>query len=240
MTSISQPVLPPQASNNASQIVAPAHSPSASQSGRTPQSAAGSASASAKTSYANATRKTFSPPPASGNSSTLAGARTQHGISDAESSVNGKVAIPPAVPQVGNPAIVNGNTPVSSSSGKGDHSRNVSVTMNAAGAPYAQNGATVPGKSAAAIGIQFGANSPATANATLQPAHSSNSLAVNSPSNPRLISPQTSPSPIPQPPASGGRPPSSLHGQSNSLSFGALGGADGNVSLERLNNSSPF
>lgn len=83
--------------------------------------------------------------------------------------------------------------------------------------------------------IQFGshpAEAPSAApTAKSQPNQSTNSLAVNSPSNPRVTSPQTSPSPIPQPPASGGgRPPSSLHGNSSSPSFGNFGGAEANVS----------
>jgi len=232
MTSISHPVLPPQASNNASQIVASANLPSASQSGRAPLQAAGPAPASGKTSYAGATKKTFPNASTSGNTNLSAGTQPQHAKHDTSSPVNCKVAIPPAVPQVGTPIIVNGNTSTSSSSGRGDHSRNVSVTMGAGGAPSAPNGASVAGKTPGGIGIQFGASSPAVASATLQSAHSSNALAVNSPSNPRVISPQTSPSPIPQPPASGGRPPSSLHGQSNSVNFGALGGAESNVSMK--------
>lgn len=236
MTSISQPVLPPQAPSNASQV-APAHSPSASASGRAPPQAAGTASATAKTSYASATKKTFSPPSTSGTSTPPASAvqiPAQHGKPDISSPVNGRQAIPPAVPTVGASAIVNGNTPTSSNSGVGDHSRKPSVTISAAGASgYMPNGGPAAGKPIGGSNIQFGSHpadaSSAAQNPTPQPNHSTNSLAVNAPSNPRVTSPQTSPSPIPQPPASGGgRPPSSLHGNSTSLSFGNFGGAEAN------------
>ncbi|KAF6233781.1 hypothetical protein HO173_007993 [Letharia columbiana] len=234
MTSISQPVLPPQAPSNASQV-APAHSPSASASGRAPPQAAGTASATVKTSYASATKKTFSPSSASGTSAPTAPAvqiPAQHGKPDTSSPVNGRVAIPPAVPTVGAPTIVNGNTPTSSNSGVGDHSRKPSVTISAAGASgYMPNGGPVAGKPTGGSNIQFGSHpadaSAAAQNATPHPNQSTNSLAVNTPSNPRVTSPQTSPSPIPQPPASGGgRPPSSLHGNSTSLSFGNFGGTE--------------
>ena len=237
MTSISQPVLPPQAPSNASQV-APAHSPSASASGRAPPQAAGTASATAKTSYASATKKTFPPPSASGTpipSTQAIPVPAQYGKPDTSSPVNGRVAIPPAVPTVSPSAIVNGNTPTSSNSGVGDHSRKPSVTISAAGASgYMPNGGPVAGKPISGSNIQFGFGShPADAstaaqNATPQLNQATNSLAVNTPLNPRVTSPQTSPSPIPQPPASGGgRPPSSLHG--NSPNFGSFGGAESNV-----------
>lgn len=223
MTSISQSVLSPQASNNASQT--------ASNSGRAPPQAAGTASAAGKTSYASATKKTFSPPPASGNTaSSVVAANSQHGKLDNSSPVNGKPIIPPATPAVG--AVVNGNTPASSTSGVGDHSRKPSVTISAAGASGYINGGLVAGKSKGGRDIHFGAlpeQSPTMANAVPVPNNPSNSLAVDVPANPRVISPQTSPSPIPQPPASGGgRPPVSLHGSSTSVSFGNF--PDGSVS----------
>lgn len=233
MTSISQSVIPPQAPSNASQTVAPVHSPSPSASGRAPPQAAGTASA--KTSYASATKKPFSPPVPSGSSNPATAIPTQHGKIDRSSPVNGKVAIPPAVPAVGTPTIVNGNTPTSSTSGPGDHSRKASVTISAAGAPgNLPNGGLVAGKPTGSNGIQFGSmkaeSPPAAANGASKPVPSGSSLAVNTPANPRVTSPTTSPSPIPQPAASGGKPPSTLHGHSNSLSFGNFGGAEANVS----------
>ncbi|KAK4694157.1 translation initiation factor 4G, partial [Lecanoromycetidae sp. Uapishka_2] len=213
MTSISQPVLPPQAPNNAAS-----------------SQAAGSAG---RTSYASATKKTISPSSASGSSTPSAAASSsQNGKQDVNSAVNGK-AIQPAVPAAGTPTITNGNTPTSSTSGLGDHTRKPSVTISAAGASgYMPNGGPVAGKPKGGNNIQFGSvaeGSPAAANATPAPNQSTNSLAVNGPANPRVTSPSTSPSPIPQPPPSGGRPPSSLHGNSNSMSFGSFGGAEANM-----------
>lgn len=158
----------------------------------------------------------------------------QHGKPETSSPVNGRVAIPPAVPTVGASAVLNGNTPTSSSSGVGEHSRKPSVTISAAGASgYMPNGGPVAGKPIGDKKIQFGshgADSSLGAQKVLPPPNqSTNTLAVNTPSNPRVTSPQTSPSPIPQPPASGGgRPPSSLHGNSTSLSFGNFGGPETN------------
>ncbi len=236
MTSISQPVLAPQAPSTASQAIAPAHPTSASASARAPSQAAGTASATAKPSYASATNKTSASLPASGASTpTVAAGASQHGKADIISPMNGKIAIPPAVPTVGTPSMVNGNTPTSSTSGPGEHNRKSSVTISAAGTSgHMPNGGPVAGKPKGGRDIQFGAlpeGSPQAANATPQSDQSTNSLAVKTPSNPRVTSPQTSPSPIPQPAASGGgRPPSSLHGNSNSVSFGNFSGAEGNVS----------
>jgi translation initiation factor 4G len=52
--------------------------------------------------------------------------------------------------------------------------------------------------------------------------------------NPRVTSPQTSPSPIPQPASSGGRPPPSTYqAQGNVPNFGSFGenAGDNNVSV---------
>ena len=229
MTGISPPNNLSQASNSASQAVAPSHSPSASASGKPTPQAAGSASA--KSSYANATKSTFSPPSGPSGSNPPSVAAGQHGRLDLNAQVNGRTNIPPAIPAVASPTIVNGNPPASSF---GDHSRKSSVTISATGAPgYAPNGASTFGKTSAGNNIQFGAMStgpsPGLRNASPQ-LPNADTLSVNAP-NPRITSPQTSPSPIPQPPASGGKPPSALHGQSNSVNFGNFGGSDGNVSV---------
>ena len=234
MTSISQPALPPHAPNSASQSVAQAQSSSASLSGRTPPQAAGTAPPPAR-SYANATKKQS--PPTSATSSTAGGlASAQHGKTDSVS-LNGKGPITPAIPAMGGtPTIVNGNTSASSSSGPVDHSRKASITITPAGTSgYLPNGGQVGGKPAGGKDIQFGTfnkdGSPALSNALPQPSQSANSLAVNLPQNPRVTSPAASPSPIPQPPASGGRPPSSFQGQTNGMSFGSmLVGDESNVS----------
>ncbi|KAI9872039.1 MAG: hypothetical protein M1830_002128, partial [Pleopsidium flavum] len=238
MTSISQqPVLPPQAPSTVTQTINQAHSPSASISGTTSPLGAAPVPATAR-SYASATKKPFSPSTSGVTTPTVAvgGQQIQHGKSDSIPPVNGKNAIPPpAVPAVGGVStIVNGNDVVINPSSLADHSRKPSVTISAAGASgYMPNGGPVAGKPTGGNGIQFGSMnvgaSLAVANSVpnLTQAMSS-SLAVAAPTNPRITSPQTSPSPIPQPAASGGRPPSSLQGQGNGLSFGSLGGEDGN------------
>lgn len=204
MTSISQPAVPSQISSNASQQPsAPTHSPSPSSVGRVPSQPAG------RSNYTGSARKPFSPPPG------------QYGSDPA---VNGKVAVPAV------PAVVNGNP---GTSGQGDVSRKPSVTISASGPQqYAQNGATISGRPPGSSGIQFGSynadGSPRLPHASPhQSAHVASSLGVHSMSNPRVISPANSPSPIPQPAASGGKPPS--HGHNISVSFGNSGGSDANV-----------
>jgi translation initiation factor 4G len=105
-----------------------------------------------------------------------------------------------------------------------DHGRKPSVVINASGAS-----GTIPnGGPVSANGgrphINFGAMnaSPLPQHAAPNPAQASSLPAP--PSNPRVISPAHSPSPIPQPQASGGRPPSGLQNQTNGMTFGQLGG----------------
>ena len=240
MTSVSQQsVLPSQASSNVPHSVVQAHSTPTSASGTTSPQAAVPTPAIART-YANATRKQFSSPSAFGNSippvAVGVSGSGHHGKSDSMSStnVNGKGAIPPAVPSIGTPTIINGNNAVNIPLGHGDHGRKPSVTISAAGASgYMSNGGPVIGKPGG--NIQFGSmdvvSSPDSKHSALQPNQSANTLAVSNPVNPRITSPQTSPSPIPQPPASGGKPPSSLQGQGNGLSFGSIGGEETPVSF---------
>ncbi|KAL8993552.1 MAG: hypothetical protein Q9169_006260 [Polycauliona sp. 2 TL-2023] len=234
MTSISQPVLPPQASNNTSQTAAQPRSNSTSQSGRTPPQAAGTASAPAK-SYASATKKNSSPTPATNPSaaSSAGGSGTaQHGKAESVSTLNGKGPITPAVPAVGGaPTIVNGNTSAIPPSAPADHGRKASITITPAGTSgYLPNGDQLSAKPAGGNAIKWGTlnadGSPALASAIPQPSQSTNALAVNPPTNPRVTSPGTSPSPIPQPPASGGRPPSAFQGQTNGMSFGSMPSSD--------------
>lgn len=226
MTSISHPVIPPQASSNSSQSTTQAHIPSGPTSGKTAPQPGGTA----PRSYASVSKKPIPTIPAHNittSPATVGGAASQHGKTD---SVNGKGPIPPAVPVLGTPTIVNGNAAISPTMGLGDHNRKSSVTISAAGASgYMPNGGPVAGKPAGGNPIQFGsinvAGSPSMSNSA--PLHNqSNSLAVQTPNNPRVTSPQSSPSPIPQPTASGGRPPSSLH--SGQLNFGSLGGDEVN------------
>ena len=137
--------------------------------------------------------------------------------------------------------IVNG-APASSQPAAGDHSRKPSVTITSAGTSgYIPNG----GPSSRPNSLQFGfanqqQSSPNMGNPAVlanqqqqqQPQQQAQAgLGVAAPVNPRVTSPQTSPSPIPQPASSGGRPPSSYQSQGNVPSFGSFGDAgDANVS----------
>ncbi len=131
--------------------------------------------------------------------------------------LNGKSATyTPAVP-----AVVRDGT-------NGAHSRQSSVTMAANGPnSYTANGGHAA--AAAKSGIQFGFGSPSVAQSSPQ---AGNSAPIAIPgSNPRIASPPHSPSPIPQPSASGGRPPSGLQQPGAQMTFGSLNSTDGEVSL---------
>lgn len=185
-------------------------------------------SAASGRSYANATKKSATNSPVAAQ----AAGNPSHGKSDSITPVNGKSAIPPAVPTLGTPTIVNGNNAGLGPSGHSEHSRKPSVTISAQGASgHMPNGGPAVGKPAVTQGLRFGSASPAIVHSTPQLARSSDSLAVAAQSNPRITSPATSPSPIPQPPASGGRPPSGLQSQGNNLNFGSLGVDDPSVSF---------
>ena len=113
--------------------------------------------------------------------------------------------------------------------------RKPSVTISATGAPpNIPNGVSIAGKSSAGSQIKFGQiynadGSPRAMNATPhQPDQSGSSLGVDNSANPRITSPANSPSPIPQPSASGGKPPS--HGHSGSVNFGSFNPSGANVS----------
>ena len=187
-------------------------------------------------SYASVSKKTFSPPSGIANPQGAAGgvAQNQHGKPDIAAPLNGRNPIIPAVPTVESPAVNGAHLGLGSAPGPSDHSRKSSVTISASGASgYMPNGGPV-GKPTGSNGIQFGTfnpdGSPAMANATPQINQPANSLAVNAP-NPRITSPMSSPSPIPQPAASGGRPPSAFQGQGNNVNFGTINGDDPNVSV---------
>lgn len=126
----------------------------------------------------------------------------------------------PAVPVVSAPAIAHSS---SANGGATDHTRQSSVTINANGLS-SMNGGPVGGSK----GIQFGAMGGGSPAASPLPAASTPMAIPNS----RVTDPSHSPSPIPAPMASGGRPPS-ISGQGNGLAFGSFGG-DGDVSLLSL------
>jgi translation initiation factor 4G len=202
-----------------------------------PSQASNTTSASQSTpSYASTAKKAVSSPPIATGSSTPSPAVAvggsapvqHHGKSASISPVNGRPSVPPAVPAVSAPAIAHGSS--ATNGGSADHSRKASVTISASGTSgYIANGGPVGGSKG---GIQFGSitDSPAASHSTPQIAQPAASAPIAIPSNPRVTSPAQSPSPIPQPSASGGRPPSGLAGQGNGVTFGSLGG-DGDVSL---------
>ncbi|RYP13348.1 hypothetical protein DL767_010790 [Monosporascus sp. MG133] len=137
-----------------------------------------------------------------------------HAKSSSISPMNGRPNIMPAVP-----AVAHGT---SSANGHSDsHNRTPSVTITNGPSNYSNGGAGVSKN-----GIQFGFNeSPAVPHSVPQPV----TAAIPIPgagSNPRATSPANSPSPIPRPSASGGRPPSSTQ-QGGSMTFGSFTGAEG-------------
>ncbi|KAK5085423.1 hypothetical protein LTS08_003113 [Lithohypha guttulata] len=135
-------------------------------------------------------------------------------------SINGRNPTASAVPMNGNSALH-------------DHKRTPSMTVTPAGTTTSYNPNGPPQNKA---NVQFGSlnnggninSSPAMS--TPQPVHTqSNSLGVNNLA-PRLPSPSSSPSPIPQPvQVSGGRPPSELSGPGKHMSFGQFGGDGSDV-----------
>ncbi|KAK3679462.1 hypothetical protein LTR78_001023 [Recurvomyces mirabilis] len=159
-------------------------------------------------SYATAT-KTASPA-----SQTPAGASTQNAKST-DSPVNGAHPIAHGGSQP-NGANSN-NTPA-------DHARKPSVVISAAGA----SGSIPNGGPVSVNGrphINFGAMNVSPLPQHAAPFQAQNaSLSTPGSNNPRVISPAHSPSPIPQPQASGGRPPAGLQNQTNGVTFGQLGG----------------
>ncbi|XXH05184.1 DNA-directed DNA polymerase alpha catalytic subunit pol1 [Hypoxylon texense] len=135
-----------------------------------------------------------------------------HAKSASITPLNGRPNIMPAIPAV--PTVAHGTSNIN---GISDHTRKSSVTMSANGLnSYTTNGGPTGGKA----NIQFGfQDSPAVSHSSPQ----IGSAPIPIPeSNPRVTSPQNSPSPIPQPSASGGRPPSGAAQQT--MTFGSFGG----------------
>ncbi|KAI9704529.1 MAG: hypothetical protein M1820_005603 [Bogoriella megaspora] len=239
MTSTVSPV-PPNPINQAATTANPA---SSSAGGATSPLADGPAQAPTARSYANATKKTSSPPliaSSTPNPPVAVGGtgQIQHGYANSISPVNGKPAFEPAVPAVSRPpSIVSSGNIVNGAHEKfqpSDHGRKPSVTISAAGTSgQLPNGGPVGQANAnsrppIAFGSMNPQSSPAPAHST--PFHHQNANLGTPLSNPRITSPAHSPSPIPQPPASGGRPPSGLQGQGNGLSFGEfVTGPDGTI-----------
>ncbi|KAI2630829.1 hypothetical protein GGR54DRAFT_635437 [Hypoxylon sp. NC1633] len=187
------------ASNNTTAIPAPSYA-----------SAAGAAK---KPSSTPVVAPGSNPPVVAAGSS--ASSTPHHAKSSSISPMNGRPNIMPALPAV--PPVAHGTT--NSINGLSDHNRKSSVTMTANGPNrYPTNGAPPGGN---ANNIRFGSveDSPAISHSSPQPG----SAPIRIPDgNPRVTTPQISPSPIPQPSASGGRPPSGTAQQS--MTFGSFGG----------------
>lgn len=182
-------------------------------------------------SYANATKK-------SATDSTAApvtvGGSAQHGKSTSVSPVNGKPMQNQPSQQAASSGvtIVNG-APTAPAASSGDHSRKPSVTITSAGTSgYIPNGGPASRPNSLQFGFANQQSSPNMGNpAVLSSSQPQSGLGAPS-TNPRVTSPQTSPSPIPQPASSGGRPPSTYQGQGNVPNFGSFGDSgDNNVSL---------
>lgn len=158
-----------------------------------------------------------------GGSGSSSASTTQHGKRE---SVGGRPVTNMAAPAIVNSSAANGGP------GPAEHTRKPSVTISAAGQSGQMPNGAPQTPSGARPKIAFGAlssgdGSPAIANSTPyqhQPEQSqpSSNLSVQHQSDPRVTSPAASPSPIPQPGPSGGRPPSSISSQSNGPVFGSI------------------
>ena len=180
-------------------------------------------------SYAHATKSSISGPLVVGSAS---GSTSQHGKRE---SVGGRIPSNMAAPAIVNSSAANGGP------GPTEHSRKPSVTISASGSTGQMPNGAPQTPSGARPNIKFGSmnenGSPAIANSTpyqaqpqsqSQPQQSAQSSSLPAPaSDPRITSPTHSPTPIPPPTASGGRPPSGLASQNNGLNFGSLGAGPG-------------
>ncbi|CAK7563698.1 MAG: hypothetical protein SEPTF4163_001573 [Sporothrix epigloea] len=147
----------------------------------------------------------------SGNAAPSAGATTAKG------SGNNNKAIAPAVP-----TVLNGSSGIAA-----DHARKSSVTISATGpSSFIANGGGAPKAPLPKFGYD---ESPAIAHST-----PSQSMIGNQ----RVPSPAQSPIPIPQPSASGGRPPPTISQDGSSMKFGSFGG-DGDRHMKHNIYNSP-
>lgn len=144
---------------------------------------------------------------------------SQHGNVESIPPVNGNMPTLSAIPTLVASAGLNGNNTFATAT-PSDHNRKPSFTVTSSGVNGGQNA----GQAAKTSNIQFGSvnalGSPAPGASPALPNSSPSNLGVAGLVNPRILSPQVSPSPIPHPAPSGGRPPSSLLNQGNSLIFG--------------------
>ncbi|EKD17875.1 uncharacterized protein L3040_004414 [Drepanopeziza brunnea f. sp. 'multigermtubi'] len=192
---------------------------SVSQQSQIPSQASNTSSASQPTlSYASTAKKAVSSPLNATSSSTPSPAvavggsgPVHHGKSSSISPLNGKpTTIAPAVPAISAPAIAHSSSAVNGSS---EHSRKSSVTIGANG----MNGGPVGG-----MKIQFGSVPEASPKVSHSAPEGSTTSAPIAIPNPRITDPSHSPSPIPAPSASGGKPPSGLQGNNPPMAFGSF------------------
>ena len=181
-----------------------------------------------RSSYAAATGHSLSPNAFTVNNMATAmegpaPSRTTH--EEAMKPVNGNVPIISAtrLPQHETSGAVNG-----SNSRPTNVATSNELNPSIAASNMHPNGGVLPaGPPNKAINFQFGeitsgsspASGPSPALAAVSPAN----LSVAGTGLPRPISPQTSPSPVPRPVVSGGRPPSSLSNHTNPFVFGQSG-----------------
>ncbi|KAI9682772.1 MAG: hypothetical protein M1822_006262 [Bathelium mastoideum] len=231
MTSTVSPVAP----NPINQAATSASAGVSSASGPTSPLVDGPAQSSTARSYANATKKNPSPPliaSSTPNPPVAVGgtgpAAAHHAKANSISPVNGRTSIEPAVPAVGAPPAIANSSSIAngapSGQAGGDHSRKTSVTISASGTSgQLSNGGPVGPTTRPNINFGLLPTQQSPALAHTQPFHQQNSNLGAGLPNPRITSPAHSPSPIPQPASSGGRPPSGFQASGNNLTFGALG-----------------
>ncbi|KAJ5133521.1 hypothetical protein N7526_004886 [Penicillium atrosanguineum] len=154
-------------------------------------------------SYANATKKSATDSIAA---PVTVGGSAQHGKSTSVSPVNGKPMQNQQTQQAASGVTIVNGAPTAPAASQGDHSRKPSVTITSAGTSgYIPNGGPASRPNSLQFGFANQQSSPNMGNPALASSQSQSGL--NAPSaNPRVTSPQTSPSPIPQPASSGGRP----------------------------------
>ena len=190
------------------------------------------ATAPAARSYANATKKSTTD---SSAAPVTVGGSAQHGKSASATPVNGKpMQNQSSQPQVQSGVTIVNGAPTAPAAAQNDHSRKPSVTITSAGASgYMPNGGPASRPNSLQFGFANQQSSPNMGNPAVLASNQAQAGLGAPSANPRVTSPQTSPSPIPQPASSGGRPPPSTYqAQGNVPNFGSFGEntGDNNVS----------
>lgn len=183
------------------------------------------ATVSTRSSYANATKSkpTGVSASVSSNQPAIVGGSPQHAKANTGSPVNGKSSSP-VVTGTGAPPIVSSGAITNGSSPSGQDPKPVTISAQGVSG-YLPNGTS--NAQQVRPDLRFGSMNAASGSPAVQ--HSVPHNAQNS----NLATPMAgsgsgrSPSPIPQPIVSGGRPPSASQGQGGQLNFGSLGGPDG-------------